>query len=151
MTGTECYHAALNLLGETPNTGVYYEQFALGALNQLLANSLREINAQRTAQHEPELTVPPRLSALDEELPADDCLAAECFPYGLAALLVADDDKAKSQKNKNRRRIQSGAVCASAGRIRRDGRNLVLEAEKEERGVKKIRDFIKMKGFVTVV
>ena len=63
----------------------------------------------------------------------------------------ADDDKAKSQKNKNRRRIQSGAVCASAGRIRRDGRNLVLEAEKEERGVKKIRDFIKMKGFVTVV
>ena len=95
MTGTECYHAALNLLGETPNTGVYYEQFALGALNQLLANSLREINAQRTAQHEPELTVPPRLTALDEELPADDCLAAECFPYGLAALLVADDDKAK--------------------------------------------------------
>ena len=50
MTGTECYHAALNLLSETPNTGVYYEQFALGALNQLLTNSLREINALREAQ-----------------------------------------------------------------------------------------------------
>ena len=95
MTGTECYHAALNLLSETPNTGVYYEQFALGALNQLLTNSLREINALREAQQEAPLTVPPRLNALEEEIPADDHLVSECFPYGLAALLVADDDKAK--------------------------------------------------------
>ena len=34
-------------------------------------------------------------AALTEELPAGDWLARECFPYGLAALLVADDDKAK--------------------------------------------------------
>ena len=53
MTGTECFHAALNLLSETPNTGVYYEQFALRALNQLLANSLREINAERLLRHCP--------------------------------------------------------------------------------------------------
>ena len=79
MTGTECFRAALNILSETPDSGVYYEQFALGALNQLLANSLRE----------------PRMTALTEELPAGDWLARECFPYGLAALLVADDDKAK--------------------------------------------------------
>ena len=38
MTGTECFRAALNILSETPDSGVYYEQFALGALNQLLAN-----------------------------------------------------------------------------------------------------------------
>ena len=95
MTGTECYHAALNLLSETPNTGVYYEQFALGALNQLLTNSLREINALREAQQEAPLAVPPRLTALEEDIPADDWLVSECFPYGLAALLVADDDKAK--------------------------------------------------------
>ena len=37
----------------------------------------------------------PRMTALTEELPAGDWLARECFPYGLAALLVADDDKAK--------------------------------------------------------
>ena len=43
MTGTECFRAALNILSETPDSGVYYEQFALGALNQLLANSLREM------------------------------------------------------------------------------------------------------------
>ncbi len=95
MTGFECYQAALNLLGETLDTGAYYEQFALRALNQLLANSLREINAVRTAQHEDALAVPPRLSTLDEDIPADESLAVECLPYGLAALLVADDDKTK--------------------------------------------------------
>ena len=47
MTGTECFRAALNILSETPDSGVYYEQFALGALNQLLANSLREMNGWR--------------------------------------------------------------------------------------------------------
>ena len=41
MTGTECFRAALNLLSETPDSGAYYEPFALGALNQLLVNSLR--------------------------------------------------------------------------------------------------------------
>ena len=95
MTGTECYYAALNLLGETRDTGAYYEQFALGALNQLLTNSLREINALRIAQQESSLAAPPRLTTLEEDIPANDCLVSECFPYGLAALLVADDDKAK--------------------------------------------------------
>lgn len=95
MTGTECFRAALTLLSETPESGVYYEQFALGALNQLLVNSLHEINAERLFSGEAALAVPPRLSSLSDELPAADWLVRECFPYGLAALLVADDDKAK--------------------------------------------------------
>ena len=76
MTGTECFHAALNLLAETPN-------------------SLREINAEHVFRAEPVLDAPPRLHALSDEIPAGDWLVRECFPYGLAALLVADDDKAK--------------------------------------------------------
>lgn len=95
MTGTECFRAALNLLSETPDSGAYYEPFALGALNQLLVNSLREINAERVFCAEHPYAAPPRMGALDEEIPAGDWLARECFPYGLAALLVADDDKAK--------------------------------------------------------
>ncbi len=95
MTGTECFRAALNLLSETPDSGAYYEQFAPGALNQLLVNSLREINAERTAAGETALTVPPRITSLNDELPAADWLVRECFPYGLAALLAVDDDKAK--------------------------------------------------------
>ena len=95
MTGTECFRAALNLLSETPDSGTYYEQFALGALNQLLVNSLREINAERVFRAEQPFDAPPRMTALTEEIPAGDWLTRECFPYGLAALLVADDDKAK--------------------------------------------------------
>ncbi|MDO5141506.1 MAG: hypothetical protein Q4D31_00625 [Eubacteriales bacterium] len=95
MTGTACFRAALNLLSETPDSGAYYQAFALGALNQLLTNSLREINADRVAHGQTPHAVPPQLDALDDPIPADDWLVRECFPYGLAALLVADDDKAK--------------------------------------------------------
>ena len=62
MTGTECFRAALNILSETPDSGVYYEQFALGALNQLLANSLREMNAERASDGKDVLLVPPRMA-----------------------------------------------------------------------------------------
>ena len=93
MTGSACFSAALALLGETADSGAYYEQFALPALNQLLANCLREISALRVSAGEAPPAVPPRMGALTEDIPADEALAAECFPYGLAALLVCDDDK----------------------------------------------------------
>lgn len=95
MTGTECFRAALNLMSETPDSGAYYEQFALNALNQLIVNSLREINAERVFCAQEAFAAPPRLAALTDDIPAGDWLARECFPYGLAALLVADDDKEK--------------------------------------------------------
>lgn len=95
MTGTECYAAALALLSETRDSGTYYETFAVPALNQLLANCLREINALREMDGQPPFAAPPRMTALTEHIPADDALVAECFPYGLAALLVAEDDKDK--------------------------------------------------------
>lgn len=45
MTGTECCRAAMTIMGAGADSSEYYAQFALGALNQLIANSLREINA----------------------------------------------------------------------------------------------------------
>lgn len=93
MTGTECCRAAMTIMGA--DSSEYYAQFALGALNQLIANSLREINAERVQQGEAAFSVPPRMEALEDELPAPEWLARECLPYGLAALLCADDDKAK--------------------------------------------------------
>ena len=94
MTGNECYRASLVVLGAGADSGEYYAQFALGALNQLLANSLREINAERVQQGEAAFSVPPCMNSLDEDVPAPEWLVRECFPYGLAALLCADDDKA---------------------------------------------------------
>ena len=53
------------------------------------------IRDRRVFRAEQPFDAPPRMMALTEEIPAGDWLTRECFPYGLAALLVADDDKAK--------------------------------------------------------
>lgn len=82
MTGNECYRASLVVLGAGADSGEYYAQFALGALNQLLANSLREINAERVQQGEAAFSVPPCMNSLDEDVPAPEWLVRECFPYG---------------------------------------------------------------------
>ncbi len=95
MTGRECFLAAMNLLGEQEEGAAYYEQFACGALNQLLANCLREINALRQAAEQEELRVPQQIQALEDALEADEAMVRECFPYGLAALLICDDDREK--------------------------------------------------------
>ncbi|MBS6546414.1 MAG: hypothetical protein KH319_03445 [Butyricicoccus pullicaecorum] len=95
MTGRECFLAAMNLLGEQEEGAAYYEQFACGALNQLLANCLREINALRQAAGQEALRVPPQIQALEDALEADEAMVRECFPYGLAALLICDDDREK--------------------------------------------------------
>lgn len=95
MTGTECYQAALSLLAETEDTAGYYERFALPGINQLLANSRRELSALRQAQGETAPLGVLRIEALTETLPMPDDMARECLPYGLAALLVCDDDKQK--------------------------------------------------------
>ena len=95
MTGTACFQAAMNLLNEREEGADYYRAFAPGAINQLLANCQRENNAMReSAGLETRLT-PPILTALEEEIDCDEATVRECFPYGLAALLVCDEDKAK--------------------------------------------------------
>lgn len=95
MTGRECFLAAINLLGEQEEGAAYYEAFALRALNQLLNNCLREINALRQADGLDELRVAPQLAALGDEIEADEAMVRECFPYGLAALFICDDDREK--------------------------------------------------------
>lgn len=95
MTGTQCYKAALSLMGETPDSATYYEPFALLAINQLLANCQREISALRQNAGEKALPATPHIAELSDEMPADERLARECLPYGLAALLLCDDDKAR--------------------------------------------------------
>lgn len=61
MTGTECCRAAMTIMGAGADSSEYYAQFALGALNQLIENSLREINAERVQQGEAAFSVPPRM------------------------------------------------------------------------------------------
>lgn len=95
MTGDELYRATAVILGEELEKMHYYEKFALGVINQLLANSFRENNSLLVSQGKAELLRPPVLMAKSEEIPYEEALVRECFPYGLGALLVAEDDKNK--------------------------------------------------------
>lgn len=95
MTGKECFLAAMNLLGEQEEGAAYYKAFALGALNQLLNNCLREINALRQVDGQDTLRVAPQIAALEDTIEADEAMVRECFPYGLAALFICDDDREK--------------------------------------------------------
>ena len=95
MTGREVLMAAAGLLGESEDGMRYYEQFALVYLNQLLADCLRETNALRVRDGLDELRVPLQMQSLEQEVPGEEAMIRECFPYGFAALCICDDDREK--------------------------------------------------------
>ena len=93
MTGKQLYEQAAVLLGLDMEQAVYLEPFVCGCINQLLRDRMYEQNAvQRTRGIQQTLTAAPTVDSMEEELPYDEMLVCECFPYGLAALLVAEED-----------------------------------------------------------
>lgn len=97
MTGRQLYEQALVLLGLEAETVPYLEEMALGCINQMLYDRNYEQNALlRACGDQTALTdcIPPgALDNLEEEIPYDERFVQECFPYGLAALLIAEDDR----------------------------------------------------------
>lgn len=92
MTGRQLYEQSLSLLGLELEDVEWMENHAVGCINQLLSDRLYEQRALCRAQGMPEPAVPPTCSSLEEEILYDEMLVRECFPYGLGALLVAEDD-----------------------------------------------------------
>ncbi len=93
MTGRELYNQAIVLLGiDTEDVG-YLEELATDCINQLLCDRLYEHNALLRQQVQQPDSAAPRIGELDEEVPYQEMLVRECFPYGLAALLIAEDDR----------------------------------------------------------
>ena len=92
MTGTELYTRAIALLGLRESEVKYYEELALECLNQLLDDHLWEQNALCAAKGVDGLTTAPEMSALTQNIPYEENMVRECFPYGLAAMLVAEED-----------------------------------------------------------
>ncbi len=94
MTGRQLYEQAVVLLGLEPEQAAYLETFVSGCINQLLSDRMYEQNALRRSQDTGArmLTAAPALDSLEDEIPYEEMLVRECFPYGLAALLVAEED-----------------------------------------------------------
>ncbi|MDO4173311.1 MAG: hypothetical protein Q4D42_00980 [Eubacteriales bacterium] len=95
MTGKQLYEQALTLLGLEQEQVDYLERMAVGCINQLLydrndaQNALLQVQNGTTARR---MSAIP-LDSLEEEIPYDERFVQECFPYGLAALLIAEDDR----------------------------------------------------------
>ena len=93
MTGEQLFQRAAALLGqELPDTA-YLRTFALPCINQLLWDTLHCQQALERSRGMEATQRAPRLPQFEEEIPYEDGLVNTCFPYGLAALLVADDDR----------------------------------------------------------
>lgn len=93
MTGRQLYEQALILLGMEQENVPYLEEMAPGCINQMLSDRLYEHNALCRAQGTDGFSTAPELDSMDDDIPYDEMLVRECFPYGLAALLIAEDDR----------------------------------------------------------
>lgn len=96
MTGKQLYEQAVVLLGMETEQVVYLEPLVLGCINQMMNDRLYEQNALQRAQGgdaQHMLATAPMLESLEDEVPYEEMFVRECFPYGLAALLVAEDDR----------------------------------------------------------
>ncbi len=98
MTVQELYEAALALLSEQVARAKSYNYFKIPIVNQIIAecfdanNSIR-VNDGLQPLHKSEM---PLVSNEDDVIPYDVRLLRECMPYGVASLLVIDDDKSKA-------------------------------------------------------
>jgi hypothetical protein len=93
MTGNEVYERAVLLLGLEERDAADYRGLALGCLNQMLADCLEEHNALCEASGGSGFAQAPVLCALTDEIPYREKLVSTCFPYRLAALLIAGEDR----------------------------------------------------------
>ena len=97
FTVDNLYDSSLALLSEDRQRVKDYPKFNIALTNQIIAecfeinNTLRKNDGLKPLSKE-EM---PYVTDKDDVIPYDIRLIRECMPYGLAALLVIDDDKEK--------------------------------------------------------
>lgn len=97
FTVENLYEAALALLSEEKQRVKDYPKFKVALTNQIIAecfdinNTIRELNGLAPFSKDDM----PYMTSETDIIPYDIQLVRECMPYGLAALLVMDDDKEK--------------------------------------------------------
>ena len=89
MTVQELFDRTLSLINEEPTQ---YAGILIGCVNRLLADTFRLNNFVLKYRQTPELTVIPTVSSASDEIPYYGELVSAAFPYGLASLLIYDDE-----------------------------------------------------------
>lgn len=93
MTGEQLFQRAAALLGQELPDAAYLRTFALPCVNQLLWDTLHCQHALAVSRGQAPPQSAPVLIRFEDEIPYEEDLVSACFPYGLAALLAADDDR----------------------------------------------------------
>ncbi|WP_059005251.1 hypothetical protein [Bittarella massiliensis (ex Durand et al. 2017)] len=96
MTADDLYGAALALMAESRDRAKGYRDKLVPLVNLLLAGAYPAEQALRRARGHPPLAALPRITTEGEELPYREELLAGALPYGLAGMLVMDDDPGKA-------------------------------------------------------
>jgi hypothetical protein len=98
VTVQELYEAALALLSEQVARAKSYNYFKIPIINQVIAECFDANNSIRISDDLPALNKNemPYMTSEEDTIPYDIRLLRECMPYGVASLLVIDDDKAKA-------------------------------------------------------
>ena len=92
MTGKQLYEQSLALLGLEEEDVSWMQAHAVGCINQMMSDHLHDQGMLCLARGHAMPEHAPVLSDLEEEIPYDEMFVRECFPYGLAALLIAEED-----------------------------------------------------------
>lgn len=97
FTVEDVYEASLALLSEEKQRVKDYPKFKIALINQVIAECFEINNTLRKNEGLEPLTKEemPYMTDDTDVIPYDVRLVRECMPYGLASLLVMDDDKEK--------------------------------------------------------
>lgn len=96
MTCDEIYTLALALLGVERAAAPDYTARVPALINTLLGQCLPADNRMRLGQEQPLREAIPRVHALGDTIDLNEALCLLVLPYGLAALLVLDEDAARA-------------------------------------------------------
>ena len=92
MTAQEIYETAFNLLGEFPEQDIENIKMALNLLNVLIADCFDVNNTLRIYNGKEKLKEIPVIDRMDESMEYEYVLCRDALPYGLAALIILEDD-----------------------------------------------------------
>lgn len=97
FTVEDLYESALALLSEEKQRVKDYPKFKIALTNQVVAECFDTNNTLRKSDGLEAIpkNEMPYMQDDNDVIPYDTRLIRECMPYGLAALLVMDDDKEK--------------------------------------------------------
>lgn len=103
MTIQEIYTLALARIFESPGSDADFDTYSPALLEQLLQEALPYENQIRRQAGRPLLDSAPRVPQIDDtELDWDDRITRIALPYGLAGILLSDDESRKSESVMNR-------------------------------------------------